>query len=119
LADLALREGDAETARKLAREACEMHLELGDRLNLQDTLEVLAPAERLLGRPKIAAMLFATKEALMEELGTKVAPYVLEEYRRNVSAVREALGDDEFEAATSRGRVMTLEEAYRASLEEE
>jgi len=119
LADLALREGDAETARKLAREACEMHLELGDRLNLQDTLEVLAPAERLLGRPKIAAMLFATKEALMEELGTKVAPYVLEDYRRNVSAVREALGDDEFEAATSRGRVMTLEEAYRASLEEE
>ena len=119
LADLALREGEAETARTLAREACEMHLELGDRLNLQDTLEVLAPAERLLGRPRVAAMLFATKEALMEQLGTKVAPYVLEEYRRNVSAVREALGDDEFEAITARGRLMTLEEAYRASLEDE
>ena len=119
LADLALREGDAETARRLAREACEMHLELGDRLNLQDTLEVLAPAERLLGRPRIAALLFATKEAQMEELGTKVAPYVLEEYRRNVSAVREALGDEEFEAVTSKGRQLTLEEAYRASLAEE
>jgi len=119
LADLALREGDAQTARTLAREACEMHLELGDRLNLQDTLEVLAPAERLLGRPRIAAMLFAIKEAQMEELGTKVAPYVLEEYRRNVSEVREALGDEEFEAVTSRGRQMTLEEAYRASLEED
>ncbi len=116
LADLALREGDAQTARRLAREACEMHLELGDRLNLQDTLEVLAPAEQLLGRPQIAAMLFATKEALMEQLGTKVAPYVLEEYRRNVAAVRETLGDEEFEHMTSKGRVMTLEDAYRASL---
>ena len=55
----------------------------------------------------------------MEQLGTKVAPYVLEEYRRNVSAVREALGDDEFESITAKGRQMTLEEAYRALLEED
>ncbi|MDR3690747.1 MAG: tetratricopeptide repeat protein [Fimbriimonas sp.] len=119
LADLALREGDALTARTLAREACEMHLELGDRLNLQDTLEVLAPAEQILGRPRIAALLFATKEALMDELKTKVAPYVLEEYRRNVASVREVLGDEEYEAITAKGRTMTLEEVYRATLVED
>jgi non-specific serine/threonine protein kinase len=118
LADIYFKEGDPTTARRLAREACEMHLELGDMQNLQDSIEVLAPAELALGRPKIAAILIATKEAVMEQLGTQVAPYVLEEYRRNVDAVRIALGDEEFEAVTARARTMTLEEAYRASLEE-
>ena len=95
-----------------------MHLEYGDMQNLQDSIEVLAPAEFALGRPKIAAMLFATKEAVMEQLGTRVAPYIIEEYRTNVAAVREVLGDEEFESITARGRTMTLEEAYRASLED-
>ena len=118
LADIYFKEGDATTARNLAREACEMHLEYGDMQNLQDSIEVLAPAEFALGRPKIAAMLFATKEAVMEQLGTRVAPYIIEEYRTNVAAVREVLGDEEFESITARGRTMTLEEAYRASLED-
>ena len=86
--------------------------------NLQDSIEVLAPAELALGRPRIAALLIATKEAVMEQLGTKVAPYIVEEYRRNVEDVRQALGDVEFEEVTARARTMTLEEAYRASLEE-
>ena len=45
LADISFKEGDAQTARTLAREACEMHLELGDMQNLQDSIEVLAPVE--------------------------------------------------------------------------
>jgi predicted ATPase/class 3 adenylate cyclase len=118
LADIYAKEGDAVTARRLAREACEMHLELGDMQNLQDSIEVLAPAELALGRPRIAAMLIATKEAVMEQLSTQVAPYVVEEYLENVSAIRAALGDQEFESITAKGRLMTLEEAYRASLED-
>ena len=118
LADIYHKEGDAAMARKLAREACEMHLELGDMQNLQDSIEVLAPAELALGRPRIAAMLIATKEAVMEQLSTQVAPYIVEEYRNNVSAIRAALGDNEFDAITARAKLMTLEEAYRASLED-
>ncbi len=118
LADIYHKEGDAETARTLAREACEMHLELGDMQNLQDSIEVLAPAELALGRPKVAAMLIATKEAAMEQLSTQVAPYIVEEYRHNVSAIRAALGDQEFDAITARAKLMTLEEAYRASLDD-
>ena len=118
LADVSYKEGDANTARRLAREACELHLELGDLQNLQDSIEVLAPAELALGRPRVAAMLIATKEAVMEQLGTNVAPYVLSEYQMHVSAIRSALGDREFEDITAKGRMMTLEEAYRASLDE-
>jgi len=117
LADLAIREGDAETARRLALDACKMHIELGDRHNLQDTLEVLAPAELRLGRPRLAALLIATKEVLMEQLGTNVAPYILEEYRRNVDAVRMVLGDQEFEAIIAKGRLMSLEEVYQVALD--
>src|SRR6202020_2001221 len=91
LADISFKEGDPATARRLAREACEMHLELGDMQNLQDTIEVLAPAELALGRPRIAAMLIATKEAVMEQLSTQVAPYIVEEYLNNVNAIRSAL----------------------------
>ena len=118
LADISFKEGDPATARELAREACGIQLALGDMQNLQDSIEVLAPAELALGRPRIAALLIATKEAVMEQLGTKVAPYIVEEYRRNVEDVRQALGDVEFEEVTARARTMTLEEAYRASLEE-
>ena len=118
LADISLKEDDPVTARRLARQACEIQLELGDLQNLQDSLEVLAPAELALGRPAIAAMLIATKEAVMEQLGTQVAPYVIEEYRENVAAIREALGEQEFEAVALRVRSMTLEEAYRASLDD-
>jgi len=96
-----------------------MHLELGDLPNLQDTFANLGQAELALGRPRIAAMLIATKEAAMEQLGDQVAPYILEEYSEQVSAMRAALGDAEFEAITAKGRLMTLEEAYRASLEDE
>jgi len=119
LADIYIKEGDPEMARTLAREACEMHLELGDLPNLQDTFANLGQAELALGRPRIAAMLIATKEAAMEQLGDQVAPYILEEYSEQVSAMRAALGDAEFEAITAKGRLMTLEEAYRASLEDE
>ena len=54
----------------------------------------------------------------MEQLSTQVAPYIVDEYRKNVAAIRAALGDQEFEAITAKGKQMTLEEAYRASLED-
>ncbi|MEZ0327569.1 MAG: tetratricopeptide repeat protein [Fimbriimonas sp.] len=118
LADLALREGAADRARELARRACQLHLELGDRQNLQDTFEALAAAELMCGRPYVAALLFANKEALMAELGTVVAPFVAEEYRKNVDAARRALGEETFRAAFTEGRSMTSEEAFKASLED-
>ncbi len=118
LADLGLREGAAMRARDLARRACLLHLELGDRQNLQDTFEVLAPAELMCGRPYVAAILFANKEALMAELGTAVAPFVAEEYKKNVNAAQRALGDETFRAAFTEGRSLTPEEAFKASLED-
>ncbi len=117
-ADIYLKEGDPKTARKLAREACDMHLELGDIQNLQDTFERLAPAELALGRPKIAAMLVGTREAVMEKLGVQIAPYVLDEYHQTLAAIRNALGDQEYEKSTTHGRRLTLEEAYQASLQD-
>jgi non-specific serine/threonine protein kinase len=118
LADLALRESEGPRARDLARKACAIHLDLGDRQNLQDTFEVLVAAELMCGRPYVAAVLLANKEALMAELGTAVAPFVADEYRKNVEAVQRALGDETFRAAFTEGRSMSAEDAFRASLED-
>jgi hypothetical protein len=95
-----------------------MHLELGDIQNLQDTFERLAPAELALGRPKVAALLIGARETVMEQLGIQMAPYALDEYVLTVAGIRQALGDREFDEAKEKGRQFTLEEAYRASLQE-
>jgi tetratricopeptide (TPR) repeat protein len=118
LADLAWRQGDAERARTLARRACSLHLQLEDMQNLQETFEVLAAAELRCGRPYIAAILFANKEAMMTELGTTVAPFIIEEYRKNVEAAKLALGEETFRAAFTEGQAMSPEEAFRASLDD-
>ena len=118
LADLALKAHDGPRARQLSQEACLIHLELSDKQNVQDTFEALAAAELMCGRPYMAALLFANKEALMTQLGTSVAPFVADEYRTNVEAARQALGDEAFRAAFIEGRSMSAEEAYRASLED-
>jgi len=53
----------------------------------------------------------------MMELGTTVAPFVMEEYRNNVNSARQALGEEAFQAAGTEGRAMTPRDAFEASLE--
>jgi len=116
IAYISFRQGDAATAQRLARTAFEMSLEIGDKIYILQTIEVLAPAENLLGNSRGAAMLVGAKEATMEMLGAKVATSSLEEYRANVAAIRKALGGVEYDAAIAAGREMSLEEAFRRSI---
>jgi tetratricopeptide (TPR) repeat protein len=118
LADVELRGGNIAKARDLARRACALHLEVADMQNLQESFEVLAAAELRSGRPYVAAILFANKEALMTELGLTIAPFVADEYKRNVESTQQALGEETFRAAYTEGRSMTPDEAFKASLED-
>ncbi|MDR3690759.1 MAG: tetratricopeptide repeat protein [Fimbriimonas sp.] len=117
IAYTSLRQGDAASARELARTSFEMSLEIGDKIYILQSIEVLAPAENALDRAEVAAMLVGAKEATMESLGAKVATSSLDEYLVNVAAIRSKLGDEAFDAAIARGRSLSLEEAFHLSME--
>jgi hypothetical protein len=75
-----------------------------------------APASSL---PRIAAaaMLFGAAEAIRDALGTPLPPVDRADHDRCLAAVRAALGEEAFAAASAEGRAMELEQAVAYALE--
>jgi len=63
-----------------------------------------------------AARLFGAAAALRQAIGTLLAPIEQEAHRHQVDRVRQILGEEEFAAAWSEGRVMDLDEAVACAI---
>jgi tetratricopeptide (TPR) repeat protein len=118
LAALALDEGDHERARTLAAETLPIAREFGRGLELSRSLEILALAAAAGGDDAVrAATLLGTVEALREQLRVPFAPAARPRYDALGTALRETMGDEEFERARAAGRAMPLERALALALE--
>lgn len=116
LGEIALTEGDAESALPNFQQAIPLTRECDDNLCLSWCLAGLAGATALEEDPERGARLWGAGEALRERIGCRIAPASRLNRERTVALLREQLGDERFEAEQTIGRAMTLEQAVAYAL---
>ena len=82
-------------------------------------LAAMAGAIGAKGKPKLAARLLAASEVQLEAMGASTQPADKFEIDHFKEAIREQLGETEFNKAWSEGRAMSLEEAVACALDED
>jgi predicted ATPase/DNA-binding SARP family transcriptional activator len=115
----ALSEHEHKRALGLLREALRRLAELEFRDVIGYCFEGLAAVLAFTGEAEPAARLLGAAEALRESVGVGLAPAERETHEATSTAVREALGDEQFNAAWGAGRELSLEEAIAFALAEE
>jgi predicted ATPase/DNA-binding SARP family transcriptional activator len=117
LGNVAEKQGDYATARDYQERSLALCREIGNRLSIAYGLEGFAVLASTQEQPEQAARLWGAAEALREEIGVPLPPNEHEEYDRQVSQVRAALGAKAFAAAWMEGRAMSWEQAAEYALE--
>ena len=119
LGNIAARQRNFGEAEALYRQSITLRRELGESADTAVSLESLASiavANRQLDR---AVRLWAAADALRKHTSSERPENELEEYERNLHAVRIALGESTFVALWDEGRRMAPEEAVAYALEDQ
>lgn len=109
-ARVAIAEGDLDGAERDARESLESALGVGAFTGVSDTLELLAG---LLGRADCttdAARIFGAADRIRRGSGERRFAVYAASYAADLAMVRDALGENDFEAARSEGAALTVDE---------
>ena len=115
----ALSEHEPERALVFLRKALLRLVELEFRDVIGYCFEGLAAVLSLTGQAGAATRLLGAAEALRDSLGVSLAPTERETHEETKTALRGALGENDFSAEWRRGRELTLDEAVAYALEEE
>ncbi|MEO9221053.1 MAG: AAA family ATPase, partial [Mycobacteriaceae bacterium] len=110
-----LRNDRCGAARSLLEEATAIASESGDRWFLIGCLQELATAHHREGRPRQVVILLSAAEALREETGVPLPPYLRGDHERMVAAARGLLSVEDFAALWANGRHNPLEESLDAA----
>jgi len=114
-----LLQDDLGRAADLYRESLSLSWETGLNPLVQRTLEGLACLAGAKGEAERAARLWGAAQALHEAKGIPRDIDFLAEADARISAVRSAMGEEEWEEPWRKGRAMTLDEAISYTLQEE
>jgi predicted ATPase/DNA-binding XRE family transcriptional regulator len=113
---LAREHGDDARALSLLRQAMELFRDLGEIWSAILCLEWLAPTYAR-AQPRLAARLLSAADAWREEVGLPRPPAEVGRFDREVSAVRDALGEEAFVAVWAAGRLLSPMQAIAQALE--
>jgi predicted ATPase len=116
---MALLQDDLGRAADLYRESLSLSWDAGLNPLVQNALEGFACVAGIRGEAKRAARLWGAAQALHETKGIPRDPDFLAEADARILAVRSGMGEEVWEEAWRKGRVMTLDEAVSYALEEE
>ena len=109
-------QGNHTRALRLYAESLALSRDAGIKLAIQGCFYGMASVTAALGQCERAARLFAAAEVLRESIGYALPRPDREEYTGSTTAIRSALGDLAFAAASAEGAAMTLEEAVEYAL---
>jgi hypothetical protein len=114
---LALHGGDYARARAFAEQGLRIALEMGNKLDIADSLAGFAGVLGGTGNPEQGARLLGAWQVALERLGA--APMLADslEHDRAIAVVRAHLDPATFETAWTEGRAMSLEQAVVYILE--
>lgn len=118
LARVLLRDDGADPSQALAylREATEISSEYNDRPGLTESLETLAAVAARQGDPATGATFIGVAGALRDAAGGTLPPDEEGWVTDTVAVLREALGDDAFEAAATEGARLELADVVERAL---
>jgi predicted ATPase/class 3 adenylate cyclase/Tfp pilus assembly protein PilF len=116
---IALLQDDLGRAADLYRESLSLSWDAGLNPIVQSALEGLACIAGAKGEAQRAARLWGAAHTLHETRGIPRDTDFLAEADARISAVRTGMGEEEWEEAQHKGRVMSLDEAVSYALEEE
>ncbi|OBI48258.1 LuxR family transcriptional regulator [Mycobacterium sp. E787] len=108
---IAIAQGNPEQAERDAHDALALVLRTGAYLRVADTLECLARLAAGSGNHPYAARLFGAAAAIRERLGQARRPMYQAGYDSAVNAVRDSLGQKDFDAIRAEGAALSTEEA--------
>ncbi len=110
-AQVAIAQGKPEDAERDAHNALACAADSGAYLTLPDLLECLAGLIGDAGSHQEAARLFGAAEAMRQRIG--VARFLIHQagYEASVAALRNAMGDKDFDSAWAEGAALSTEEA--------
>ncbi len=115
---LACAQNDYAAARTFLLECLMLLRTLGAKRVICYALEGCAELARSQQQMERAVRLWGAAESLREAIGSPLPPNEREEHKRALAAVREALDEKAFTAASAAGRAMTLEQAIEYALQE-
>ncbi|MGH3508330.1 MAG: hypothetical protein ACRDO2_14120, partial [Nocardioidaceae bacterium] len=118
LAYLARHDGDYHEARRLGCEALAMCWRLGRRMMAAWTISELAGAEVGLGRPARGAVLVGAADEALHQRGLPRHPGDVAEHRQVVASLRDALGDEGYDAWHAEGSLLSLRQAVALAMGE-
>ena len=110
-ARVAIAQGELEQAERDAREALSRAADIGTLLELPNTLECLADLAAAAGSHREAARLFAAADAARQRSGEVRFKVLDADYKASVAALREAMGDEDFDSAWAEGAALSTEDA--------
>ena len=116
LGNLARSERDFPSARGMFEESLALYWRLGNQAGIDDGITRLGFVAFGQDQHSRAAKLFGAAEKVREALGSHLAPNQQETYDKQVSTLREVLGEDGFASTWSGGRAMTQEQAVEYAL---
>ena len=107
----AIAAGEPGLAEHDAREALALAAEINAHLGIPDILECLAVLAGEDGSHHQAARLFAAAQAIRQRIGAVRFKIYDAAYEASVAALRDAMGDKEFDNAWAEGAALSVEEA--------
>jgi predicted ATPase/class 3 adenylate cyclase len=110
--------GDRDRTATLARENLILARTIGSITAITDHLEVLAWVARVDGSPHRAARLLGATEALRVQGGRRINAIARRALDAETVLLRQAIGEEAFEAAWNLGRALSVDQAVRYALDE-
>jgi DNA-binding CsgD family transcriptional regulator len=110
-ARVAIAQGEPDQAERDAHDALAIAASMQSYLDTSDTLECLAALAGDGGSHREAARLFGAAHAIRQRIGAVRFKIWDAGYEASAAAVRDALGDKDFEAAWAEGAALSTEEA--------
>jgi hypothetical protein len=108
---LAIAQGEPEQAERDAHDALTIAAEVEAYLGIPDTLECLGTLAGGAGSQREAGRLFGAAHAIRQRMGAMRFKIYDAGYRASVAALRDALGEQDFESAWAEGAALSTEEA--------
>jgi hypothetical protein len=110
-ARVAIAQGESDEAERDAHDALTRAAEVHAHLHIPDALECLGTLAGDAGSHREAARLFGAADAIRRRMGAVRFKVYDADYEASVTALREAMGDNDFESAWAEGAALSTEEA--------
>ncbi len=117
LGRIARIQGEFDSAQSRLVESLKLFQEAGDRRGIGYVLAAFVTLSAAQGNLRGAAQLGGVVASLQDVLGSFLEAPLQIEYDRQLAELKEALGEDAFNAALAEGRTMTAEEGVEFALD--